>query len=332
MRYVSIEITNKGLFMSVKYFLTTAAILTLVACQPAGADRASNETPAQAATAANSKASETKPSATATETGHEMDKTDSAAANDGNIWATILQRYTVQDGALVRFDYDALSKNADHMALLGDYIDGLAAKSPASMPKDEALAYWANLYNALTVQVVAENWPVDSIRDIGPNKTFGAKGPWDMKVVEVEGKSLSLNNIEHDTMRKNWDEPRIHYMVNCASIGCPNLMQKPWSAKALEADLNAAAAAFINSDRGAKLSGSKVEVSSIYHWYEEDFGGSKSGVLTHLQQYATGEKKTALEAAGKVSGHDYNWSVNAGTAKAKTGMEKISQQEHEDVK
>ncbi|WP_017931980.1 DUF547 domain-containing protein [Robiginitomaculum antarcticum] len=323
--------------MSARYLLTAAAALTLLACQDAGANRSdeapkspvANETVPADSMPADSAAQASK----AADNGNDMKKQDTAMSDDGNAWTIMLHRYTVKDGSLVRFDYDALSKNPKHMTMLGTYVDTLAAKSPSSMGKDAALAYWANLYNALTVQVVAKNWPVDSIRDIGPNKLFGAKGPWDMKVVTVEGQSMSLNNIEHDTMRKNWKEPRIHYMVNCASVGCPNLMQKAWSAKTLEADLNAAAAAFINSERGVKVSGNKVDVSSIYHWYKDDFGGNDAGVLSHMRTYANGEKKTALKAATKVSGHDYNWSVNAGTAKpGKTSMERISEQEHEDVK
>jgi len=244
-------------------------------------------------------------------------------------WTQILQAYTVKDGSLVRFDYAALSKNTEHMGVLKNYIDDLAGQKPSSMSCEEGLAYWANLYNALTVQVVAENWPVKSIKEI-KSGTFTA-GPWKRDIVTVEGRTLSLDGIEHDTMRKTWDEPRIHYMVNCASVGCPNLMQKAWSADTLEADMNAAAADYINSNRGGIVSGNSVKISSIFKWYKEDFGGNNSGIIAHMKKYATGDKKAALEGVSKVSGDEYDWSVNAGSA-PKDGMKKISAEKMKDLK
>lgn len=254
---------------------------------------------------------------------------DKEAAMPADPWTQILQAYTVKDGSLVRFDYSALSKNKDHMTLLGTYIDDLAGQKPSAMSRDEGLAYWANLYNALTVQVVAENWPVKSIKEI-KSGTF-TSGPWKRDIVTVEGKTLSLDGIEHDTMRATWDEPRIHYMVNCASVGCPNLMQRAWSAKTLEADLNAAAADYINSDRGGVVSGNSVKISSIFKWYKEDFGNNNSGIIAHMKQYATGDKKAALANVTKVSGDEYDWNVNAGSA-PKDGMKKISAEKMEDLK
>ena len=226
-----------------------------------------------------------------------------------NSWTQILQRYITQDGDLNRFDYSALAANSGDMASLAAYIDDLAGQSPSTMARNEALAYWANLYNALTVQVVAQNWPVKSIKEIksGPFKA----GPWKRDLVTVEGRVMSLDDIEHGTMRKRYDEPRIHYMVNCASIGCPNLKASAWEAQTLEQDMDASARAFVNSTRGVRVSGGKLTVSSIYDWFSEDFGGNDAGVIAHIKRYADPDLLAQLEGITKVSKDQYDWSVNA---------------------
>lgn len=239
----------------------------------------------------------------------DVEMTKPVTSSASSAWSDILSAYTSKDGDLVRFDYRGLSKSSTDMDALRDYIDDMAGKSPSKMNRDEELAYWANLYNAITVKIVAENWPVKSIKKIGGG-LFGG-GPWKTDVITVEGRTLSLDGIEHDTMRKKYKEPRIHYMVNCASIGCPNLMQTPWKADTLEADMTAAAKAFVNSDRGAKVSGGKLTTSSIFKWYKEDFGNSDGGVIAHLKTYADADLKSKLDEISKISGDQYNWDVNA---------------------
>lgn len=229
-------------------------------------------------------------------------------------WGDILSAHGHADGALNRFDYAALSKSSENMDALTAYIDDLAAMTPSAFSRDEALAYWANLYNALTVQVVAQNWPVKSIKEI--KSGIFKPGPWDLDLVTVEGRKMTLNEIEHDTMRANYKEPRIHYMVNCASIGCPNLMLRPWNAETLEADMDAAARAFINAPRGVSVSDGKITASSIYKWYGEDFGDIDGDIIVHLKQYADTELAEKLESVlrsntlPRISKYQYNWDVN----------------------
>ena len=232
-----------------------------------------------------------------------------ADAQAENPWTQILQRYITQDGDLNRFDYAALAASSSDMKALAAYIDDLAGQTPSTMSRNEALAYWANLYNALTVQVVAENWPVKSIKEIKSGR-FTA-GPWKRDLVTVEGRTMSLDDIEHGTMRKQYDEPRIHYMVNCASIGCPNLKASAWDAETLEQDMDAGARAFVNSPRGASVSGGKLTVSSIYDWFSEDFGDNDAGVIAHLKRYANADLKAQLDGITKVSKDQYDWGVNA---------------------
>lgn len=224
-------------------------------------------------------------------------------------WGDILTRY-LHPGAdgLTRFDYAALKASESGTANLGKYIDHLASQKPSTMSPNDAIAYWANLYNALTVQVVAENYPVNSIRKI---KSGYRAGPWKRKLVTVEGRELSLDNIEHDIMRPTYQTPMVHYMVNCASIGCPNLKTTPWSSANLAATQEAAARAYINSPRGTKFSNGRLQVSSIYKWFKADFGGNTAGVLAHLRQYADAELLAQLDGRKKIDKYTYDWDVNA---------------------
>jgi len=224
-------------------------------------------------------------------------------------WSSILLTYTTENGeGLVQFDYAALSASPNSMARLDGYIQIQAGKTPSTMPRNEAMAYWANLYNLLTVQVVAQNYPVSSIREI---KSGVRKGPWKRKLVTVEGRTLSLDNIEHDIMRPTFKTPLVHYMVNCASVGCPNLKRSRWNAETLDADLDAAARAYINSPRGVKTSKGKVQVSSIYKWFKKDFGSNDKAVLAHLIKYADADLATQLHGRKKIDRYAYDWGVNA---------------------
>ncbi len=225
------------------------------------------------------------------------------------IWAHLLTNHTdMSADGLTRFDYAALKASPKNMTLLGNYINTLAAQTPSAMSRNEAMAYWANLYNALTVQVVTENYPVASIRKI---KSGYRAGPWKRKLVTVEGNELSLDNIEHDIMRPTFKTPLVHYMVNCASIGCPNLKATPWQAATLEADQEAAARAYINSPRGARFDKGRLRASSIYRWFSKDFGGGEAGVLAHLKLYANEDLRARLNTKQKIDKYDYDWGVNA---------------------
>ena len=202
------------------------------------------------------------------------------------------------------FDYAAVAGTEDHRAVEA-FIAEQAALAPSTFGEAEALAYWANLYNAVTLDVVLDNYPLSSIREFGLFNT----GPWNRKLVSVEGVEMSLNDIEHDTMRTRYPTPYIHYMVNCASIGCPNLMDRLWQADTLEADQKAAARDYINSDRGLRLDGKTMSMSKIYKWYSEDFG-SKEELRAHLAAYAQGERLDALQGGARFQGSHYDWSLN----------------------
>ncbi len=218
-----------------------------------------------------------------------------------------LAKYVVPQGAINLVKYAAVTP--EDKAKLDAYIDTLSKSGPPNGSDEAIMAYWFNLYNAETVSVVIDNYPVKSIREIGGS--LFSPGPWDAKTLTVAGKPMSLNNIEHDTVRAQYNEPRIHYGFNCASIGCPNLKTTAWTAENFEADLTQAAKDFVNSPRGIAVdSKGRVTASSIFKWYKEDFGGTDAKVLAHAAQYAEGQTKSALQSAKKISSFDYDWSLN----------------------
>jgi len=228
----------------------------------------------------------------------------------------LLSHYVILgDDGLARVRYAAWAKSAADRDQLDAFIVEQARLRPSAMDDPAAFAFWANLYNALTLQVVLEAYPVASIKDIKSTGTGldlkAWSGPWRTKLVEVEGRSMSLDDIEHDTMRPTFRDPRIHYAVNCASIGCPNLSARAWRASTLEADLDAAARAYVNHPRGASVDKrGSLRVSSLYKWYREDFGSSDLGVIEHLRRYAVEPLSGRLQGVSRIAGNSYDWSLN----------------------
>lgn len=219
-------------------------------------------------------------------------------------WDTILTNYArrAEDG-VNRVDYKGIKTNA--AGELKAYLAALQSITISEYPRDEQFAYWVNFYNAATVQVIVDNYPLESIRDIG---VLGL-GPWKDKFLAVEGQKLSLDDIEHGILRPIWKDVRIHYAVNCASIGCPNLALKAYRANTLEAMLDDAARAYINHPRGFTKKNGKLVASNIFEWYQSDWG-KEADVLTHARKYATGNVAAILNGATGIDGYDYDWALN----------------------
>lgn len=224
-------------------------------------------------------------------------------------WSMILEKYVapLDETGLARFNYGALHANSDDQAALADYIRSLEATNVDDLSEKEAIAFWANLYNAVTIKVIIDNYPVKSIREI---KSGFRPGPWKRDLVTIGGNKISLDTIEHKILRKTYPSPLIHYMVNCASVGCPNLKDTPWTADTLDAERDIAARRFINSTRGVRITKKGLKVSSIFNWFKEDFGGSKTGVLAHIRQYADEDLAAAIDAGAKIDSYGYSWSLN----------------------
>ena len=237
-------------------------------------------------------------------TAHDPDSTQSI---DHGAWDAFLARYLSTDpDGLNRVAYRRVT--ATDRAALDDYISRLEAVPISTHNKPEQFAYWVNLYNAVTVRTVLDAYPVDSIREI--NDGLLSPGPWDRDLVTVEGQSVTLNDIESRILRPLWQDPRAHYVLNCASVGCPNLDETALRGNGLEPRLEAAARRYINNPRGVRITDGDLVVSSIYIWFQGDFGGSESAVLSHLSTYAEEDLKRALANGAEIDGYEYDWSLN----------------------
>lgn len=220
-------------------------------------------------------------------------------------WSVLLGKYVKPspDG-LNRFDYAGLQSNTIDSAALDAYIGSFATLNMDALPRAEQYVSWINLYNALTIQYIRDRYPTKTIR----TSLFG---PWKKIFTTVHGTEISLNDIEHEVLRKQWSEPRTHYAVNCASYGCPNLKPSAWEVATLEADLTSAAEDFINHPRGVTIrKDGKLQVSTIYKWFKEDFGKSEANVIAHLRQYASPELRAKIDAKPDIKNYDYDWALN----------------------
>jgi hypothetical protein len=232
-----------------------------------------------------------------------------AESIDHQPWQAFLSAHVHTDNTgLNRVSYGSVSST--NRADLGNYIQRLSDVRITSYSRDEQLAFWINLYNALTVKVILDHYPIQSIKEIDISPGLFSSGPWGKKLITIESHDLSLDDIEHRILRPIWKDPRIHYAVNCASIGCPNLADTAFSSVSLESELNRAARNYINHPRGVTVVKNHARVSSIYKWFENDFGGSEMAVLEHVRSFASDELKRKLENVSGISGYAYDWALN----------------------
>jgi hypothetical protein len=232
------------------------------------------------------------------------------ATIDHTAWQAILAGYLKANHAGInRFNYKKLSANAVDNKKLDDYLSSLQKQDPRTYSKAEQKAYWINFYNALTIQIVLSAYPVKSITKI--HKGWFGFGPWDDVHAEVVGQKLTLNNIEHGILRPIWRDNRIHYAVNCASYGCPNLSPKTYTAANMEELLEKGARDYVNHPRGVEfVDDDYLVVSSIFHWYKVDFGGTDKSLLQHLQKYAKPDLAKSLQRFNGSIDHEYDWKLN----------------------
>jgi hypothetical protein len=218
-------------------------------------------------------------------------------------WNELLKLHVHFTSAQTYVDYQALKANDKG---LKSYLDELESLLPADFDKfnsDQKLSFWINAYNAYTVQIILDNYPVKSIKDI--KSSFFSSGPWKKKFIKLLGKELSLDDIEHAIIRKEFKEPRIHFAVNCASISCPNLLAEAFRADLLELQLEKATLAFLKDSKKNKIEEKRFLISKIFKWYGDDFkeyyGSVENFILIKL---ALPIKKY------KVDYMDYDWALN----------------------
>ena len=213
-----------------------------------------------------------------------------------------------------RVDYQAL---ADGRAGLDDIAGELAAVSSEAeqaMPPHDRMAFWINAYNLFTLRVIVDHYPIrGSWFSLAPrNSIRQIDGVWTSLTWRAAGRSLTLDHIEHEILRPLFKEPRVHFAINCASVGCPPLNREPYVAARLDAQLDEAARRYLASPSGLQISGDKLKVSSILKWYGEDFGTPRdTAVLAVIERFGP-PAAAALAASGraKLEFLDYDWSLN----------------------
>ncbi len=235
----------------------------------------------------------------------------SATRVDHAAWDRFLGSYVVADhpSGINRVRYADVTP-VDRKGLKA-YVAQLQAVKVRGLNRAEQQAYWINLYNALTIDVMLDHYPVASIMEVNISPGLLSRGPWGKKMATVEGQELALDDIEHRILRPIWKDPRVHYSVNCASLGCPNLQPRAFTADNTDTLLDQGARAYVNHPRGVTVKDGKVVVSSIYIWFQTDFGGDDAGLLAHLRRYADEGLRRQLDGATRISDHTYDWQLNS---------------------
>lgn len=223
----------------------------------------------------------------------------------------LLARFVNDEG---RVDYAGLKQHTD--SVLVPYLKQLAATDPANLPSREArLAFWINAYNAYALQQVADHYPVENIWGTtpGPSKPSKDESPFKQKIAEVADTTRSLDEIEHQIIRVRFDEPRIHYAVNCAAASCPPLRQEAYAGPRLNAQLDDQARAFLHDDTKNRVPAGedRIVLSRILKWFQEDFGPSTDALQRATAPYFEAPVRERLKQADyEVDFLPYDWSLN----------------------
>jgi len=222
---------------------------------------------------------------------YDVNNIEATKSIDHTQWNTLLSIYVSKDGKVNYKGFKNDEKKLQH------YLEILQKNTPSdSWAKNEKLAYWINAYNAFTVRLILDHYPVKSIKDI--------KDPWGKEFIAIADKTYSLEDIEHKILRK-MNEPRIHFAINCASYSCPNLLNQAYNTENLEQQLDAAAKRFVNDASKNSISKDSVEISKIFDWFSGDF--KKYGtIIDFLNTYST----VKIDRNAKVKYKSYNWNLN----------------------
>ena len=235
---------------------------------------------------------------------------DSTVAVDHSAWQAFLNENLHKDEfGQTYFTYSKVSrlKRQD----LHSYITEMQKIDPLTLNTNEQKAYWFNLYNAVTVKVVLDEYPIKSIRDIGAS--LGGiipGGPWKLKIININNQMLSLDDIEHEIVRPKFNDYRVHFAFNCAAMGCPNLASSAFTGKNIESLLNAAQSEFINHQRGVRFQGGKLIVSKIFDWYQADFVQSEAELPLFLSRLAEPKLRAQLQGYRGNIKYEYDWTLN----------------------
>lgn len=217
-----------------------------------------------------------------------------------DLWDRLLKKHVGQDGFV---DYQGMVRDS---AGLIDYLDLLASSHPGdSWSKAQVMAYWINAYNAYTVKLIVDNYPLSSIKDIKRGIPF-INTVWDIKFIHIQGKTYDLNNIEHGILRKDFNDARIHAAVNCASFSCPKLRPEAFVADKVDEQLDDSMRSFVNDQLRNQISTDKAQLSSIFNWFKGDFKSHAGSLEAFINKYS----KQKISEKTTITFLDYDWSIN----------------------
>ena len=213
-----------------------------------------------------------------------------------SIFNDLLQKYVTKDGIV---DYKSFKNDEAKLDRFIAYLEKTTPDNSWSANKQKA--FWINAYNAYTIKIILENYPLKSIMDI---KQEG-KTAWKIPFAKVGGETFTLDHIEHEILRKKLFDPKIHVGVNCASGSCPKLGNVAFTEENVDAQLTKLMNAFINDASRNKIDKKKVQISEIFNWFKDDF--TKNGsVIDYLNKYSNSE----IKSNAKISYLKYDWSLN----------------------
>jgi hypothetical protein len=210
-------------------------------------------------------------------------------------WTSILKTYVSDAGTV---NYKLLHNKPEQ---LNTYLNTLAEADMSAMSMNAQKALWMNAYNAYTLKVILDHYPLKSITDI----KIDGKTAWELPIAKVAGKTYTLNQIEHEILRKEFNDYRIHAGINCASFSCPVLLNQPFTEANVNQLLDVAFRGFVNDPQRNKISKDALQLSQLFEWFAEDFK-KDGGVLAVVKKYAD----TPVSANAKISYLKYNWSLN----------------------
>ncbi len=214
-------------------------------------------------------------------------------------WTELLQKHVSEAGEV---DYKGFIKDS---ILLDEYLTILSEHPTGSnWNEEEKIAYWINAYNAFTVKLIVEHYPLKSIKDISDGLPM-INSPWDMKFFKIGKVDFDLNTIEHEILRKEFNEPRIHFAINCASISCPKLRNEAFTAAQLDIQLDDQAKQFIIDPSKNEISDKAIKLSKIFDWFKSDFT-KKQSLSLYLQTYSVVQLSDEL----KIEYLEYDWNLN----------------------
>ena len=209
-------------------------------------------------------------------------------------------------------DYDAFAKAPEFPR----YLQALDRARIDTMSKDDRLAFWLNVYNAYTIQLINKHQERESIRNI--NKFLGVvkgKGPWNEEIVRAAGRTLSLDHVEQKIIRVEFKEPRIHMALVCAALSCPPLRQEAYEGSKLSEQLHDQTRTFLRERQTLNridLGNQEIHLSPIFDWYRDDFGKTDAAILKFIAPYfeGAGERSAFASSRLKIIFAEYDWSLN----------------------